>query len=74
MVLARLSASARAAERVDAITSRRDQAAVDPDERRRAADRALAERERLELALENAQVVSPFTPLSTAQPRAFNIV
>jgi hypothetical protein len=35
-------------ERIDAITSRRDQASVDLDERRRAADRALSERERLE--------------------------
>lgn len=49
MVLARLQRERKELqERVDAITSRRDQAAVDLDERRRAADRALAERERLE--------------------------
>ena len=34
-------------ERVDSVTSRRDQAAVDLDERRRAADRAKSERDRL---------------------------
>jgi hypothetical protein len=38
-------------QRIDVVTSRRDQAAVDLDERRRAADRAGAERERLELSL-----------------------
>ncbi len=34
-------------ERIDSVTSRRDQAAVDLDDRRRAADRAAAERDRL---------------------------
>jgi hypothetical protein len=49
MVLARLQRERKELqERVDAITSRRDQAAVDLDERRRAADRTLAERARLE--------------------------
>lgn len=38
-------------QRIDVVTSRRDQAAVDLDERRRAADRAGVERERLEQAL-----------------------
>ena len=52
MVLARLQRERKELqERIDAITSRRDQAAVDLDERRRAADRARAEKERLELAL-----------------------
>jgi hypothetical protein len=49
MVLARLQRERKELqERIDAITSRRDQASVDLDERRRAADRALSERERLE--------------------------
>jgi len=56
MVLARLQRERKELqERVDAITSRRDQAAVDLDERRRAADRALAERQRLELALKTVK-------------------
>ena len=40
-------------QKIDVVTSRRDQAAVDLDERRRAADRVAAERERLEQALKN---------------------
>ena len=49
MVLARLQRERKELqERIDAITSRRDQASVDLDERRRAAERALAERQRLE--------------------------
>lgn len=38
-------------ERIDAVTTRRDQAVTDLDERRRAAGRATAERERLEQTL-----------------------
>jgi hypothetical protein len=54
MVLARLQRERKdLQERIDAITSRRDQAAVDLDERRRAADRALAEKERLEAKLKD---------------------
>ena len=49
MVLARLQRERKELqERIDAVTSRRDQASVDLDERRRAADRARVERERLE--------------------------
>ncbi len=49
MVLARLQRERKELqEKIDAVTSRRDQASVDLDERRRAADRARAERERLE--------------------------
>ena len=48
MVLARLQRERKELqERIDDITSRRDQASVDLDERRRTADRALSERERL---------------------------
>jgi hypothetical protein len=48
MTLARLQRERKELqERVDQVTSRRDQASVDFDDRRRAADRAAAERERL---------------------------
>ena len=40
-------------EKIDSVTSRRDQAAIDLDERRRIAERAAVERERLELALKD---------------------
>lgn len=52
MALARLQRERKELQdRVDTITSRRDQAAIDLDERKRQADRAAAERERLALAL-----------------------
>ncbi len=52
MVLARLQRERKdLQDRVDAITSRRDQAAIDLDERKRVRDRATAERERLALLL-----------------------
>ena len=48
MTLARLQRERKdLQERIDSVTSRRDQAAVDLDDRRRAADRAGAERDRL---------------------------
>lgn len=49
MTLARLQRERRdLQERIDAVTSRRDQAAIDLDNRKRAAERASAERKRVE--------------------------
>ena len=45
-------------ERVDQVTSRRDRAAIDLDERRRAAERATAERERLAARLSALKTTS----------------
>jgi hypothetical protein len=49
MTLARLQRERKdLQERIDSVTSRRDQAALELEERRRAAERAGAERERLQ--------------------------
>jgi len=54
MALARLQRERKELQdRIDSITSRRDQAAIDLDERKRQADRAAAERERLSRLLKD---------------------